>query len=344
MIQQDESFEPRVLAITRGSTVDFPNADPYFHNVFSLSSGAAFDLGRYKRGDTRSRVFTRPGLVKVYCHVHSQMSASILVLDNDHFTRPQSDGAVRPGGHPGRHVSPERVAGTAGRDAGVHPRATGPDDARRIQPAAGFLVTGASSPPRLVVRTSFATLATVAVLLSAVFVVVTLDVRERVRAEVTDKLEVGQRMLSALEDRRGDDLAAQVAMLAENSTLKAALDIYQSEMATSKPASQHRDGRHGHARAREDLGARQAGHPGGDGRVRPDDRRGGPAEGGLARQRAFEPTKPQLALRLAPRRRVPAGERRRRAAGHRARQAAARHRARRAVRARELALSRAPRR
>jgi len=92
MIQQDESFEPRVIAITRGSTVEFPNADPYFHNVFSLSSGAAFDLGRYKRGDTRSRVFTRPGLVKVYCHVHSQMSASILVLDNTYFTRPQSDG------------------------------------------------------------------------------------------------------------------------------------------------------------------------------------------------------------------------------------------------------------
>ena len=92
MIQRDESFEPRVIAITRGSTVEFPNADPYFHNVFSLSSGAAFDLGRYKRGDTRSRVFTRPGLVKVYCHVHSQMSASILVLDNTYFTRPQSDG------------------------------------------------------------------------------------------------------------------------------------------------------------------------------------------------------------------------------------------------------------
>jgi plastocyanin len=92
MIQQDESFEPRVIAITRGSTVEFPNADPFFHNVFSLSSGAAFDLGRYKRGDTRSRVFTRPGLVKVYCHVHSQMSASILVLDNTYFTRPQADG------------------------------------------------------------------------------------------------------------------------------------------------------------------------------------------------------------------------------------------------------------
>ena len=93
IVQRDESFEPRVVAIARGSSVEFPNADPFFHNVFSLSSGAAFDLGRYKRGDTRTRVFTRPGLVKVYCHVHSQMSASILVLDNGYFTRPTADGA-----------------------------------------------------------------------------------------------------------------------------------------------------------------------------------------------------------------------------------------------------------
>jgi putative nucleotidyltransferase with HDIG domain len=100
-------------------------------------------------------------------------------------------------------------------------------------------VTRVSSPPRLVVRTSVATLATVAVLLSAVFVVVTLDVRERVRAEVTDKLEARLRVLSALEDRRGDELASQVAMLAENSTLKAALDIYQSEMATSKHTNKY---------------------------------------------------------------------------------------------------------
>jgi plastocyanin len=93
IVQQDESFEPRVVAITRGSTVEFPNADPFFHNVFSLSSGSMFDLGRYKRGDSRSRVFTHTGLVKVYCHVHSQMSASILVLENTYFTRPRADGS-----------------------------------------------------------------------------------------------------------------------------------------------------------------------------------------------------------------------------------------------------------
>ena len=92
MRQQDEGFVPRLVAITRGSTVEFPNSDPFFHNVFSLSRGATFDLGRFPRGESRSRAFTRPGLVKVYCHLHSQMSAAIMVFDHSHFTIPEGDG------------------------------------------------------------------------------------------------------------------------------------------------------------------------------------------------------------------------------------------------------------
>ena len=153
-------------------------------------------------------------------------------------------------------------------------------------------------------RTSVATLATVAVLLSAVFVVVTLDVRERVRAEVTDKLEARLRVLSALEDRRGDELASQVAMLAENSTLKAALDIYQSEMATAKPAN-HYELSPPSTRELEKIAARvKAGHPCRDGRFRTDGRGGGPPQSCVARQHAFEPTTGGSALRLARRRRV----------------------------------------
>jgi plastocyanin len=102
MRQQGEDFVPRLVAITRGSSVEFPNADPFFHNVFSLSRGAAFDLGRFPRGESRSRTFTRPGLVKVYCHLHSQMSASIMVFDHGHFAIPEGDGrfaldAIAPG-------------------------------------------------------------------------------------------------------------------------------------------------------------------------------------------------------------------------------------------------------
>ena len=91
--QKDEAFVPRVVAITRGSTVEFPNSDPFFHNVFSLSRVANFDLGRYPRGESKSRRFPNAGLVKVYCHIHSHMTASIMVFDHPYFRIPSPDGA-----------------------------------------------------------------------------------------------------------------------------------------------------------------------------------------------------------------------------------------------------------
>jgi len=91
-------------------------------------------------------------------------------------------------------------------------------------------------PPRFVVRTTVATLIMVAGVLTAVFVGVTLGVRERVRRGVRDKLEAGQRMLSALEERRARELSVQVATLAENPTLKAAVDTYQAELGTANAA------------------------------------------------------------------------------------------------------------
>lgn len=90
--QQGEQFVPHVVAIETGTAVEFPNLDPYFHNVFSLSRPATFDLGRYPSGDTRSRAFDKPGIVKVYCHLHSQMSALIRVFDHSWFTIPDSGG------------------------------------------------------------------------------------------------------------------------------------------------------------------------------------------------------------------------------------------------------------
>jgi plastocyanin len=103
--QEHETFVPHVLAIQRGATVDFPNDDPIFHNVFSLSSAAAFDLRRYPRGESRSRQFTKAGVVKVYCHLHSHMSATILVLDHPYFTIPETDGTFTlPNLPPGEHV------------------------------------------------------------------------------------------------------------------------------------------------------------------------------------------------------------------------------------------------
>ena len=91
--QRNEQFQPQVVAVTAGSVVDFPNEDPFFHNVFSLSRGATFDLGRYRSGQSKSRTMTRPGIVKVFCHLHAQMSAAIMVLDHPWFAVPDADGS-----------------------------------------------------------------------------------------------------------------------------------------------------------------------------------------------------------------------------------------------------------
>ena len=101
---------PRTVAITRGSTVDFPNGDPFFHNVFSLSRAANFNLGRFARGQSRGREFTKAGTVKVYCDIHSHMSATILVFDHPYFTIPELDGSFELPAVPAGHVHARRVA------------------------------------------------------------------------------------------------------------------------------------------------------------------------------------------------------------------------------------------
>jgi plastocyanin len=90
--QRDEQFAPHVLPVYRGATVDFPNADDVYHNVFSLSSAKSFDLGRYPNGASKSVVFDKSGTVQVFCHIHSDMSAIVLVLDNPFFAVPSDNG------------------------------------------------------------------------------------------------------------------------------------------------------------------------------------------------------------------------------------------------------------
>ena len=84
----DKAFSPHVLVIPVGSTVSFPNHDPFNHNVFSLSDEQPFDLGLFGRGETRSVRFQRPGVIRVYCNVHAQMSALIVVRDGPYFAQP----------------------------------------------------------------------------------------------------------------------------------------------------------------------------------------------------------------------------------------------------------------
>lgn len=92
MDQTGEKFVPHVLPILVGSKVKFLNSDDVYHNVFSFSSAKSFDLGRYANGDFRYVTFRKPGVVNVYCDIHTHMNAFILVLTNPFFVQPDAHG------------------------------------------------------------------------------------------------------------------------------------------------------------------------------------------------------------------------------------------------------------
>jgi plastocyanin len=100
MDQRNETFVPHLLAITIGTTVDFPNNDRTYHNVFSLSKARRFDLGRYATGRSKSVRFDRPGIVRVFCEIHSHMNAFILVFSHRFFSVSDAEGRYQIDGVP----------------------------------------------------------------------------------------------------------------------------------------------------------------------------------------------------------------------------------------------------
>jgi plastocyanin len=100
MDQRDETFVPHVLAITAGTVVDFNNNDRTYHNVFSFTKGNRFDLGRYGRGQSKSVRFDRPGIVRVFCDIHSHMSAFVLVFGHRFFAVTDAAGRYQIDGVP----------------------------------------------------------------------------------------------------------------------------------------------------------------------------------------------------------------------------------------------------
>lgn len=97
---RDKEFLPRVTTVAPGTEIRFPNEDPILHNVFSVSADNSFDVGLYGQGPGRSWVAEHPGVVRVYCNVHHDMVAYILVLDTPFVTRPDRDGRFRLEGLP----------------------------------------------------------------------------------------------------------------------------------------------------------------------------------------------------------------------------------------------------
>jgi plastocyanin len=92
MDQRNETFVPHVLAVMVGTVVDFPNSDRTYHNVFSLSRVKRFDLGRYAAGRSKSVRMDRPGIVRVFCDIHSHMNAFVLVFAHPFFDVTDADG------------------------------------------------------------------------------------------------------------------------------------------------------------------------------------------------------------------------------------------------------------
>lgn len=116
---EGKQFLPHVSVLPVGSTMAFPNHDPFNHNVFSLSPEGRFDLGLYGRGESKTTQFSQPGVVRVYCNVHAQMSAFIVVRDNPWYAQPGGDGSfnianVPPGSYT-LHVWHERGGETTRR-------------------------------------------------------------------------------------------------------------------------------------------------------------------------------------------------------------------------------------
>lgn len=93
IIQTGKRFIPHVLAVERGTEVDFPNLDPFFHNVFSLYDGKRFDLGLYASGESRPVLFNRAGVSFIFCNIHPQMSAIVVTLDTPYFAVTDQQGS-----------------------------------------------------------------------------------------------------------------------------------------------------------------------------------------------------------------------------------------------------------
>lgn len=112
LVQKNKQFHPHVLIVPVGSRVEFPNRDPFFHNVFSLFDGKRFDLGLYEAGTTRTVNFDRPGICYIFCNIHSEMSAVVIVLATRFYGISNGEGEISiPGVPPGRyqlHVWHER--------------------------------------------------------------------------------------------------------------------------------------------------------------------------------------------------------------------------------------------
>jgi plastocyanin len=104
LVQKDKSFHPSLLVVPAGGQVEFPNHDPFFHNVFSLFDGKRFDLGLYEGGSTQFVRFDKPGISFIFCNIHPQMSAVVIALNTPYYAISNGRGEISMGDVvPGRY-------------------------------------------------------------------------------------------------------------------------------------------------------------------------------------------------------------------------------------------------
>jgi plastocyanin len=95
LVQKDKGFSPHILPVTVGTMIEFPNQDPFFHDVFSIYHGKPFDLGLYESGAVRKVRFSQPGVSYIFCNIHPQMSAVVIALSTPYFATTTKDGKFR---------------------------------------------------------------------------------------------------------------------------------------------------------------------------------------------------------------------------------------------------------
>jgi plastocyanin len=145
MLQKGKMFTPHVLPVMTGTTVDFPNSDPIFHNAFSSYNGQIFDVGLYPPGTSKAVRFTRPGVLRVFCNIHPTMSAIILVLNTPYFVRTAKNGSFEMNVPPGEYdLSFFHERSTEQELTGLERRVIVTEPALRVSPVmiseAGYLV------------------------------------------------------------------------------------------------------------------------------------------------------------------------------------------------------------
>jgi plastocyanin len=152
LVQKNKSFEPRLLVVPAGTMVEFPNHDPFFHNVFSLFEGKRFDLGLYEAGTSRSVRFDRPGISYIFCNIHPEMSAVVITMGTPLYATASDAGEISIANVPyGRYILHAWSEGLGPDD---------PPETKEITLDAGALSLGAipihpASGPRIVHKNKY---------------------------------------------------------------------------------------------------------------------------------------------------------------------------------------------